>query len=76
MSTSELDATFARLADRLAVVREVADIETDLRTFEQHSGPCADCEELRERLTATRRLLLAQVLALVDVLNESRSTVH
>jgi hypothetical protein len=71
-----LDETFARLADRIAVVREVAEIEADLNLFEQWHGPRADGDELRQRLGAARRLLLAQVLAMLDVLKESRSTVH
>ena len=71
-----IDQAAMRIADRLDVLREVDQIAADLILVEHHCGPRADGDELRHRLATTRRLVLAQLFGLLDVLNESQPTVH
>jgi hypothetical protein len=74
MWTSEATAPLV-LVDRLNLFLEIESISVDLTMYERCHGSCADADDLRQRLATARRLVLAQLLALIDDL-AARHTVH
>jgi hypothetical protein len=69
------DAPVAVLADRLNLFLESDSIAVDLAMYERWHGSCAAVDDLRQRLATVRRLVLVQLLALLDDL-AARHTVH
>lgn len=63
------------IADRIDLLTEVAAIERDVERAEQR-GPVPDGADLRRRLATVRRLATAQVLGLLDALNESHAAIQ
>jgi hypothetical protein len=63
------------IADRVALLVEVAEIERDVLALEQR-GPVPDSDDVHRRLGVVRRTVAAQLLALIDVLIEAQPTVH
>jgi len=64
------------IADRVALLVEVASIERFLVAVEQHGPMPDDIDDVHRRLAAVRRVATVQVLALLDALTEAQPTLH
>jgi hypothetical protein len=64
------------VTDRLNLFFEIEAIAVDLTMYERWNGSCADSDDMRQRLATLRRLVLVQLLALIDELAARHTVVH